>query len=76
MKKKIFINHRIAQAKPDGPVIVVETRRKQQEGNRVDIIDRGKVVASIVFNSNADPSKTHSVRAWVETNKRVIVSNR
>ena len=73
MKKKIFINHRIVQIKPTGPVIVVETRRKQKEGNRVDILDRGKIIVSVIFDATADPSKTHNVRAWVETNKQVIV---
>jgi hypothetical protein len=76
MKKKIFINHRIAQAAPDGPVIVVETRKKQQEGNRVDIMEKGKVVASIIFDADADPSRTHLVRAWVETNNRVVIKAR
>jgi hypothetical protein len=76
MKKKIFMNHRIAQAKPDGPVIVVETRKKQQEGNRVDIMEKGKVVASVVFDAGARPSRTHVVRAWVETNNRVVVKAR
>ena len=76
MKKKIFINHRISQAQPDGPVIIVETCKNQQEGNRVDILEKGKVVASIIFDANADPSKTHLVRAWVETNNRVVIKER
>jgi hypothetical protein len=74
MKKFIYMNHRIAQVKPQAPVIVVQTGKRQREGNRVDIMDRGKIVASVVYDPLHNPSATHRVRAWVETNKTVVIA--
>lgn len=74
MTTHIFMNHRIRQAKPDGPVIVAQTGKKVREGNRVDIMHAGVVVASVIYDPKGNPSKTHAVKAWIETKLPAKVS--
>ena len=68
----LYMNERIREKKPDGPVIVADTGRKQREANRFDIISDGKVVATVEFNPKRNPSKTHHVRAFVRTRCKVV----
>ena len=68
----IYMNHRIRDKVPAGPVIVADTGRKQREANCFDIISDGKVVATVEFNPKRNPSKTHEVRAYVQTQCKVV----
>jgi len=74
MKSFIFINHRIRQKKPKGPVITAQTGNLILEGNTVEILHDGKVIARVVYDPMCKPSKTHNVTAFVETNKKIRVT--
>lgn len=74
MKTIIFVNHRIKQKKPNGPVITAQSGERILEGNTVEIFHDGKVIARVVYDPSRKPSKTHNVVAFVETNKRIRVT--
>lgn len=74
MRKHIFMNDKIRMARPDGPVINVQSAKRIRRGNRVDIVHQGVVVASVIYAPRRNPSRTHAVRAWVETDCVVRVS--
>ena len=74
MKTFIFVNHRIRQKKPSGPVITAQIGDVILEGNSVEILHEGKVIARVLYDPMRKPSKTHHVSAFVETNTKVRVT--
>ena len=67
----IFMNHRIRDKKPDGPVIVTQSdgrTKTQVHANQVAIKDNaGNILARVVFEDVPNRHiKTHEVRAWIE----------
>lgn len=67
MKKFIYMNEQIRLPVPQRPVIVCQSGDKVQEGNRVDLLYKGRVIASVIYDPSADPSPTHEVKAFVQT---------
>jgi hypothetical protein len=69
------MNHRVRQANPNGPVIVVQDQRgKQVESNGFDLFFDGFKIGRVVFDPKGLAAcKTHDVRAWVELEKNVEV---
>jgi hypothetical protein len=68
MKRYIYMNHRIRQAKPNGPVIVVQDERGHQtEANGFDLHFDGFKIGRVVYDPAGLPAcETHEVKAWVE----------
>lgn len=67
-KRYIYMNHRIRDVKPSGPVIRAQVgkSRRAKESNCVEIRVWGRVIARVVYDPKSNPSPTHSVKAWVE----------
>jgi hypothetical protein len=69
MTQFIFMNHRIKQAEPAGPVIVCQQGAggPQREANEFEILYRGQPIGRAVFEPcGLAACETHAVRAWVE----------
>jgi len=68
VKRYVYMNHRIRQANPKGPVIVVQ----DADGGVVEadgfaIVFDGFLIGHVVFDPNGlKVCKTHDVKAWVE----------
>jgi len=71
--KFIYMNEGIRCAKPSRPVIVVQSGKNRREGNRVAIKHQGRVIASVIYDHNSNPSTMPTVRAWIQTNATVVV---
>ena len=82
MTQLLFMNHRIREKKPRGPVIVcqddftLDNTPQQRESNEFQLWHHGEMIGRVVF----DPKglvecKTHEVRAWVELDDVVTVSS-
>ena len=72
--KTIYMNHRIREKKPSGPVIVVQDEAGTTEANSFAITVGGEVIGFVEFDSKGCPQvTTHDVKAWVEFNDRVTL---
>lgn len=65
----IFMNDQIRRPKPERPVIVVQQGDKLEETNRADLYYQGVLVASVIYDPQADPSPEYAVKAFVETSQ-------
>lgn len=81
MTQYIFMNHRIRDKKPKGPVIVaqddftLDNTARQRESNEFELWHHGTKIGRVVFDPKGlAECKTHEVRAWVELDDLVIVS--
>ena len=82
MTQFLFMNHRVRDSKPKGPVIVcqddysLDNTPRQRESNEFEIWHHGEKIGRVVFDPKglAD-CKTHDVKAWVELDDIVIVSD-
>lgn len=66
MKTVIFMNHRIREKKPSGPVIRAVRGKKITESNCLKLMFAGKEVGRVIYDPKNNPSTTHEVKAWVE----------
>ena len=67
MKRFIYMNHRIREPKPSGPVIAVQVGRRVRSTNRVQLVHQGVVVGEVRFEPNGlRAAPHHQVRAFVE----------
>lgn len=74
MTQFVFMNHRIREKKPSGPVIVVQQDGAQRESNDFVLMFRGQPIGRVVFPGHPlDAVETHEVRAWVELEDDVMV---
>jgi hypothetical protein len=74
MTQFVFMNHRIREKKPSGPVIVVQHAGVQRESNDFILMFRGQPIGRVVFPGHPlDAVETHEVRAWVELDDDVEV---
>lgn len=72
--KYVYMNHRIRDAKPKGPVIVVQGPKDTREGDDFEIRYYGQPLGRIRFSQNGlTACDTHEVRAWVELHDDVDV---
>jgi hypothetical protein len=81
MTQFLFMNHRIRDKKPSGPVIVaqddfvLDNTPRQREANEFEFWHHGEKIGRVVFDPKGlTECKTHDVRAWVEFDDLVIVS--
>lgn len=81
MTQYIFMNHRIRDSKPKGPVIVaqddftLDNTARQRESNEFQLWHHGQKIGRVVFDPKGlAECKTHDVHAWVELDDLVIVS--
>jgi hypothetical protein len=79
MTQYIFMNDRIKQRKPNGPVIVAQDdlhEVKTRESNEFELWHHGDKIGRIVFDPKGlKACKTHDVKAWVELDDLVTVSS-
>lgn len=81
MTQYVFMNHRIREKKPSGPVIVVQDELtadgpRQRESNSFDIWYHGDKIGRIVFDLKLlQAVDSHEVKAWVEFDDLVILSS-
>lgn len=67
MKRYVYMNHRIREPKPSGPVIAVQTGKKLRNTNRVQFLLDGVVVGEVRFEAaGLRAAPQHQVRAFVE----------
>jgi hypothetical protein len=67
VKRYIYMNHRIREPKPSGPVIAVQTGKRVRSTNRVQLVHQGAVIGEVRFEPNGLRSApSHHVRAFVE----------
>lgn len=67
MKRFIFMNHRIREPKPKGPVIVHQSGQLQRFSNRLKLYVDGRLIGEVRYSPRGNRSiASHSVRAWVE----------
>lgn len=70
----IYMNHRIRDKKPAGPVIVVQGEEGVREANEFSLRIGSVVIGRVVFDPyGLDACNTHEVKAWVELNDHVDV---
>lgn len=63
----VYMNHRIREPKPRGPVIAVQSGRSLRNTNRVQIVHAGVVVGEVRFEAKGlKAAPHHHVRAFVE----------
>jgi hypothetical protein len=76
VKRFVYLNHRIHQAQPSGPVIVVQDETGDfMEANGFDLRFDGFRIGRIVFDPKGLPAcKTHDVKAWLELAENVEVT--
>jgi hypothetical protein len=63
--KRVYLNHFFHEKGSKEPVVTVEDK-KLVYGNRVDILHKGRVVASVVT-GRLTGYAGHDVKAWIET---------
>ncbi len=66
MKTVIYMNHRIREKVPSGPVIRVTRGRSVRDTDEVTILVGGRVIGRVVYDPENNPSSSHEVKAWVE----------
>jgi hypothetical protein len=68
MTQYVFMNEKIRQKKPCGPVIVVQDGAgAQYEANAFDLIFEGVLIGRVRYDrAGLDACETHEVKAWVE----------
>lgn len=67
MKRYIYMNHRIREPKPGGPVIAVQTGRRVHDTNHVQLVHQGAVIGEVRFEpAGLRAAPHHHVRAFVE----------
>lgn len=72
--KHVYMNHRIKQKKPDGPVIVCQGELATVEANRFEITVGNEIIGYVEFNpSGLEECSTHEVKAWVEFSEAVTL---
>lgn len=69
----IYMNHRIRDKVPDGPVIRVQRGRKQSDTNEALLVLNGQLLGRVVYDPPNNPSSSHEVKAWVELDPCVEV---
>lgn len=66
-RRVIYMNHRIREPKPSGPVIAVQTGKKVRNTNRVELMHQGQKIGEVKFlESGLRTAVNHRVRAFVE----------
>lgn len=81
MTQYVYMNHRIREKKPKGPVIVVQDDFRPDganvmEANEFDIWFHGEKIGRVVYNPKGlAVCDTHEVKAWVEFDDLVIVAD-
>jgi len=76
MTQYLYMNHRIKQAKPRGPVIVLQRENPVQkiESNCFVLMVGGRAIGRVVFEAGGlSACDTHEVKAWVELDDEVAV---
>lgn len=72
--KYVYMNHRIRDDKPKGPVIVVQAPEGTREGDDFEIRYYGQPLGRVKFSPNGlTACDTHEVRAWIELDDDVEV---
>lgn len=72
MKRFIYMNERIRQKKPRGPVIAVQMGAVVRNTNRVQLVHDGVVVGEVRFDpAGLKAAANHHVRAFVEVSEHV-----
>ena len=67
MTQYVFMNHRIREVSPSGPVIQVLQDGEAREANEFEVLYRGQPIGRVVFDQRGlKACDTHAVRAWVE----------
>lgn len=75
--KFVFMNHRIRQPRPSGPVIVCQSNVGTEEANHFDLMLNGVKIGSVRYSGRGlKACETHHVRAWVELDDSVTVEAR
>ena len=70
----LYMNHRIRDKKPAGPVIVCQGEEGTREANEFVLRIGNVVIGRVVFDPHGlDACNTHEVKAWVELNDHVDV---
>jgi hypothetical protein len=65
--KYVYMNHRIREATPKGPVIVVQGPDGTREADEFEIRVFGQSIGRVKFARTGLPAcKTHDVHAWVQ----------
>lgn len=78
MSQYIYMNHRIREKKPSGPVIVAQDELlglpRIRESNEFDLWIHGYKLGRVVFKPEGLAAcETHEVRAWVELDDLVQI---
>lgn len=68
----IFMNEKIRQKVPSGPVIRAVCGRKVQEANTLKLVFAGREVGRVIFDPENSPVDTHEVKAWIEWAGEVV----
>jgi len=68
LKRFVYMNHRLRQAEPTGPVVVVQDERGgTTEANEFELRFDGFKIGRVVFDPKGlKACKTHDVKAWLE----------
>ena len=69
----VFMNEKIRERVPSGPVIRAVRGRSVKESNLLRLMVAGREVGRVVFDPSRSPVKTHEVKAWIELNGAVEV---
>lgn len=80
MTQYIYMNERIRQRKPGGPVIVAQDdiygSPRVREANEFELWHHGEKIGRVLFRTaGLDAVETHEVKAWVELDDMVIVAD-
>lgn len=76
MSQYIYMNHRIREKKPSGPVIVAQDDvfDRVREANEFELWFHGQKLGCVVFKPEGLAAcETHEVRAWVELDDLVQI---
>lgn len=78
MTQYLFMNEKIREKKPSGPVIVAQDdfsgAVRQRNADEFEFWHGGEKIGRVVFKREGLPEcETHEVRAWVELDDTVIV---
>lgn len=74
MTHYLFMNHRIKENPPSGPVIMCLSPEGLRESNEFEIFYRGQPIGRVKFDRDGlDKCETHHVKAWVELEDDVEV---
>ena len=73
MKTIIYMNNRIREVNPSGPVIRVQRGRSRRDTNEAKLLLNGRQIGRVVYDPVNNPSNTHEVKAWVELDQSVEV---